>query len=153
MLGYICAWCNTHSCQFLNIPPLRVRKGDAVLLARVFFERHKGQTSNVAKGFSQSAIAAIEQHPWPGNVRELENKIKRASIMADGPLLTVEDIELEEFQGEAQSLNLKSVREQAEKSAIVQVLAFTENNIAKSAELLGVSRPTLYDLLSKFGLK
>ena len=123
------------------------------MLARVFFDRNRSQAASTIKGFSEGAITAIEQHPWPGNVRELENKIKRASIMADGPLLTEEDVELEEVGGKALPLNLKSVREQAEKNAIRQVLAFTGNNIAKSADLLGVSRPTLYDLLAKYELK
>ena len=99
------------------------------------------------------AIEAIEALPWPGNVRELENVIKRAVIMADGPTIGAADIGLGDVASEAAVLNLRHVREQAERSAVLRVLGRVNGNLSKAAEVLGVSRPTLYDLMHRFGLK
>jgi two-component system NtrC family response regulator len=99
------------------------------------------------------AIEAIDAHTWPGNVRELENVIKRAVIMADGPDITAADIGLSEAEPDAAALNLRQVREQAEKQAVLRVLGRVNGNLSRAAELLGVSRPTLYDLMYRFGLK
>jgi two-component system NtrC family response regulator len=100
------------------------------------------------------ALAAVEAHPWPGNVRELENCIKRAVIMADGAALTPADLGLQDAgEGERVLPNLRQVREEAEKQAIIRVLGRVNGNVSKAAELLGVSRPTLYDLMERFGLR
>ncbi len=132
----------------VNIPPLRNRLGDKVLLARHFklqFAKEHGQ--NVT-GFTPDAIAAIENYAWPGNIREMENKIKRAVIMADGKYVTREDLGLAEA-GEL-SLNLRHVRQEAERGAILRALSMTDNNISAAAKLLGVTRPTFYDLIKKY---
>jgi two-component system NtrC family response regulator len=99
------------------------------------------------------AIDAIESHPWPGNVRELENVIKRAVIMADGQKIGAADVGLAPGEGDSSMLNLRQVRDEAEKRAVVRVLARVNGNLSKAAELLGVSRPTLYDLMDRFGLR
>ncbi len=132
------------------IPPLRNRLGDKVLLARHFklkFAKEHGQ--NVT-GFTPDAIAAIENYSWPGNIREMENKIKRAVIMADGKYVTREDLGLAEA-GEL-SLNLRHVRQEAERGAILRALSMTDNNISAAAKLLGVTRPTFYDLIKKYDM-
>jgi two-component system, NtrC family, response regulator len=132
------------------IPPLRNRLGDKVLLARHFklkFAKEHGQ--NVT-GFTPDAIAAIENYGWPGNIREMENKIKRAVIMADGNHVTREDLGLAEA-GEL-SLNLRHVRQEAERGAILRALSMTDNNISAAAKLLGVTRPTFYDLIKKYDM-
>lgn len=132
----------------VKIPPLRNRLGDKVLLARHFklqFAKEHGQ--NVT-GFTPDAIAAIENYAWPGNIREMENKIKRAVIMADGKYVTREDLGLAEA-GEL-SLNLRHVRQEAERGAILRALSMTDNNISAAAKLLGVTRPTFYDLIKKY---
>lgn len=134
----------------VNIPPLRNRLGDKVLLARHFklqFAKEHGQ--NVT-GFTPDAIAAIESYSWPGNIREMENKIKRAVIMADGKYVTREDLGLAEA-GEL-SLNLRHVRQEAERGAILRALSMTDNNISAAAKLLGVTRPTFYDLIKKYDM-
>lgn len=134
----------------VNIPPLRNRLGDKVLLARHFklqFAKEHGQ--NVI-GFTPDAIAAIENYTWPGNIREMENKIKRAVIMADGKYVTREDLGLAEA-GEL-SLNLRHVRQEAERGAILRALSMTDNNISAAAKLLGVTRPTFYDLIKKYDM-
>jgi len=99
------------------------------------------------------AIDAIEGYSWPGNVRELENVIKRAVIMADGPEIGMQDIGLGESAVDAGALNLRQVRDQAEKQAVLRVLGRVNGNLSRAAEFLGVSRPTLYDLMHRFGLK
>jgi two-component system NtrC family response regulator len=106
------------------------------------------------KGFAPDALAAIDGWPWPGNVRELENRVKRAVIMADGKLITAEDLDLDDAEGsEAEALNLKSAREQADRKMIRHALARSEGNISNTAKLLGISRPTLYDLLKQYDLQ
>ena len=134
----------------INIPPLRDRPGDAVLLAHAFLERYSEQFKKAIKGFSPDAVAAIETHRWPGNVREMENCIKRAVIMAEDNRLEAADLELPGSAREAEPLNLRQVREEAERQAVLRALSRVGGNIAKAAELLGVSRPTLYDLISRY---
>jgi two-component system NtrC family response regulator len=136
----------------INIPPLRERVGDAVLLARVFLDRFAQEHHRNIRGFTDDAIAAIEAHLWPGNVREMENKLKRAVIMAEGNRVTAEELELAAGAIGA-SLNLREIRESAERAAILRAMAMFPDNVAQTAEALGVSRPTLYDLLTKYGLK
>ncbi|ROR34714.1 PEP-CTERM-box response regulator transcription factor [Inmirania thermothiophila] len=135
----------------LEIPPLRRREGDAVLLARAFLERHARELGRPVRGFSEDALAAIEAHDWPGNVRELENRVKRAVIMADGERVHAADLQLDGTR-EAEPLNLRQVREAAERGAILRALARAGHNVSEAARLLGVTRPTLYSLLEKHGI-
>ncbi|GAA4404689.1 PEP-CTERM-box response regulator transcription factor [Quisquiliibacterium transsilvanicum] len=136
----------------LNIPPLRERAGDTALLAHVFVRRFGEANGRGKLTLREDALDAIAAHGWPGNVRELENCIKRAVIMADGSAITAEDLGLQ-IADEAESLNLRQVREEAERAAVLKVMARVDGNIARAAELLGVSRPTLYDLLNRFGMR
>ncbi|MEW5943480.1 MAG: PEP-CTERM-box response regulator transcription factor [Pseudomonadota bacterium] len=137
----------------IEIPPLRDREGDAALLAHAFMNKFASQARHAVRGFSQDALDAIENHTWPGNVREMENCIKRAVIMAEGSQISAGDLGLEAAEKELEPVNLRQVREDAERRAILKVLGRVDGNIAKAAELLGVSRPTLYDLINRHGLK
>ena len=137
----------------VKIPPLRERPGDAVLLAQAFLERYAREMGRPLRGFTADALAALEAHAWPGNVREMENLIKRATIMADGNQITVADLGLDSGTTEPQPFNLRQAREHAERLAVSRALAHSDGNIAQAAELLGVTRPTLYDLMAKVGLK
>ena len=137
----------------LTIPPLRERDGDAVLLAQHFKNRFCAQEGRGNLHFSPDALAQIAHHDWPGNVREMENCIKRAIIMADGPAITADDLGLSGAPVEEEPFNLRQVRDEAEYRAIVRALARVEGNIVKASELLGVSRPTLYDLLERHAIK
>jgi two-component system, NtrC family, response regulator len=137
----------------VRIPGLAGRHGDAILLAKHFLQRFSREMNPQVKGFASGALTAIDEWPWPGNVRELENRMKRAVIMAEGKLITAEDLDLEPKEEESLPVNLKSVREQADRRAIRHALARSENNISNTAKLLGISRPTLYDLLKQYGLQ
>jgi two-component system NtrC family response regulator len=137
----------------VRIPSLAERHGDSVLLAKHFLHRFAREMNPQVKGLSPGALAAIDEWPWPGNVRELENRMKRAVIMADGKLLTAEDLDLEARTEAALPVNLKSARELADRRAIRQALARSENNISSTAKLLGISRPTLYDLMKQYDLQ
>lgn len=136
----------------ISVPPLRQRKGDAALLAHAFVQRYAAEHKRGSMKLAPDAIEAIERHGWPGNVRELENVIKRAVIMADGSSLRAADLDIE-AKGQADDLNLRTVREDAERGAVLRALSRVDGNLSKAAELLGISRPTLYDLLHRFGLK
>ena len=138
----------------IRVPPLRERQGDNLLLARVLLERFASQLKRPIKGFTPKAIEAIESYHWPGNVRELENRVKRAVIMADGNQVSLEDLELPLQEGEVEQepFNLREVREKAESRAIRAALARTDGNVSKTSELLGVTRPTLYNLMKKYGI-
>jgi two-component system, NtrC family, response regulator len=139
------------------IPALSERVGDAGLLARHFVTRYAASMNPNVKGLSPDALAAIDRWPWPGNVRELENRIKRAVIMADGRMVTATDLDLPKDTSSADTgsnvINLKAVREAADRTAIRHAIARTDGNISNAAKLLGVSRPTLYDLLKQYGLQ
>ena len=137
----------------INIPPLQNRDGDALLLARAFLDRFNQQYSKNIKGFTEDALHAIENYAWPGNVRELESRIKRAVIMADNGKIELEDLEIDGYGTEKSPLNLKQVREEAERVAIVRALNRANDNISETAKSLGVTRPTLYNMLEKYGLK
>jgi two-component system NtrC family response regulator len=137
----------------ITIPPLRDRNGDAALLAHHFKNKFCAQEGRPSMSFHPEALAMIESHPWPGNVREMENHIKRAVIMADGPQITAEDLGLADASRTDEPINLRQIRDEAESKALVKALARVDGNIAKAAELLGVSRPTLYDLMNRHGLK
>jgi two-component system NtrC family response regulator len=137
----------------VNIPPLRDRPGDAVLLAQAFLERYARELGRNLKGFTADALDALETHGWPGNVREMENLIKRAAIMADGNQITAADLGLESGHAEPQPFNLRQVRDEADRLAVSRALAKAGGNVAQASELLGISRPTLYDLMAKTGIK
>ena len=137
----------------LEIPPLRERYGDATLLAHAFMHKFSRDEGRQPLRFQQDALDAIESYPWPGNVREMENYIKRAVIMADGSHISAADLGLNTPEGAAEPVNLRQVRDEAERKAIIKVLSRVDGNIADAAHLLGVSRPTLYDLISRHGLK
>jgi two-component system NtrC family response regulator len=137
----------------LRLPPLRQRPGDAVVLAQAFLRRFSAQQPKAPRGFTEEALVAIRRHEWPGNVRELENKVKSALIMAEGTLITSEDLGLKEASAGESFLNLKDVRMRAERQAILRALSIADGNISRTAELLGLSRPTLYDLMEKLGMR
>jgi two-component system NtrC family response regulator len=137
----------------IAIPPLRDRHGDAALLAHAFMHKFSRQEGRSILGFKQDALHAIEAYPWPGNVREMENYIKRAVIMTDGSQIGAEDLGLSAPAGEPEPVNLRELRDEAERKAIIKALSRVDGNILAAAELLGVSRPTLYDLVDRHGLK
>ena len=135
----------------VRIPSLAERPGDAVLLAQHFLTRHARQLNPQVTGFAPDARAAIDAWSWPGNVRELENRVKRAVIMAEGKTVTALDLDLE-GEDDATVINLKTAREAADRKAIRHAMARADGNISNTARLLGISRPTLYDLLKSYGL-
>ena len=137
------------------IPSLAERPGDAVLLARHFVTRFSRSMNPKVQGLAPDAADAIDAHNWPGNVRELENRIKRAVIMADGRSIGAADLDLgpRPSPDESRAINLRAAREVADRRAIRQALARTDNNISGAAKLLGVSRPTLYDLIKQYQLQ
>jgi two-component system NtrC family response regulator len=137
----------------VKIPSLAERPGDATLLAKVFLARFAKEMNPQVRGFAANALTAIDAWPWPGNVRELENRVKRAVIMADGKLVSAADLDLAEPDAEiTAALNLKSARERADRKVIRHALARSEGNISSTAKMLGISRPTLYDLLKQYDL-
>ena len=137
----------------IAIPPLRERPGDATLIAHALMQKFCAQEGRSLLGFEQDALDAIEGHPWPGNVREMENYMKRAVIMAEGVKIGAEDLGLVQVSGTPEPVNLRQVRDEAERKAIIKVLSRVDGNIVSAAALLGVSRPTLYDLINRHGLK
>ena len=139
----------------VNIPPLRARVGDPALLAHAFVRRFAQDQNRCAMTLAEDAVQAIENHAWPGNIRELENCIKRAAIMTDGSQIGCDDLGLIQGQpdGVDSSLDLREIRDKAEKRAIVAALGRVNGNMVRAAELLGVSRPTLYDLMHRLALK
>ena len=136
----------------ISIPPLRERGAGRIVLARHLLNKFSTQLGRVIKGFTDDGHDAIETYDWPGNVREMENKIKAAVIMAEGKFVTAADLGLA-VSASPPSLNLRNVRQHAETQAIRQALTRAAGNISRSAELLGVTRPTLYDLMSKYGIR
>jgi two-component system, NtrC family, response regulator len=136
----------------VRIPGLKERPGDAVLLAQYFLTRFARENGRDFKGLTPDAIAAISDWPWPGNVRELENRMKRAVIMAEGSRLTATDLDLVNSGDEA-ALTLKVARENADRQAIRRAMLRADGNVSTAAKFLGVSRPTLYDLLKQYGLE
>jgi len=134
----------------INIPPLRERQGDKILLARHFLEKFTSEQNRKISGFAPEAAEAIESYHWPGNIREMENKIKRAVIMCEDKYITSLDLALS--NPGMLSINLRSVRQEAERTAIKQALSMTEGNYSAAAKLLGITRPTLYDLVKKYDI-
>lgn len=137
----------------IKIPPLKDREGDAAILARAFMHRFAKEYGKTVRGFDTEGMRAIESYEWPGNVRELESRVKRAVIMADGVNITAEDLELDDSPSEPMPFNLKEIRTEAERRAISRAMNHCDDNISEAASLLGVTRPTLYNLLEKLGLK
>jgi two-component system NtrC family response regulator len=136
----------------IDVPPLRERRGAPTVLAHAMLRKFGGMHGRPKRGFTEEAAAALEAYSWPGNVRELENRVKTAMIMGEGPMLSAEDLHLKESVNGELLFNLKEVRTRAERQAIRQALSITEGNISRTSELLGVSRPTLYDLMDKYGI-
>ncbi len=147
----------------LRIPPLRARDGDAVLLARYFLHRFNDEFHRNVRGLSETAVAALTAHDWPGNVRELENRMKRAVVMSETRLIEPADLELEApaiaadgdggAGGDDPNLDLRTARSRAERDVIERALARSGGNLSTAAQLLGVSRTTLYGLLRNHGLE
>ena len=136
----------------LTIPPLRDREGGRIILARHFLDKYAEEMKRSLKGFSEEAVAAIQDYRWPGNVREMENKIKGAVVMAEGPWVSPEDLGILGSPESGMKLNLRQVRDEAEQRALAQALALSAGNISRAAELLGVARPTVYDLMERHGV-
>ena len=138
----------------INIPPLRSRTGDPALLAHAFVRRFATEQNRGNMILTEDAVRAIEAHRWPGNVRELENCVKRAVIMADGAQIARDDIGLTQTTADANEfIDLRRVRDEAERQAVVIALGRANGNVVRAAEILGISRPTLYDLMHRLGLK
>jgi len=163
----------------MSLPPLRERGGDIILLAKAFLARYADENRRKISGFADQAITAIAQYEWPGNVRELENRIKRAVIMAEGAKITPADLDMAEPAPAAEgaeiipaeldmeevapavvpapgskyeNMGLKEARESLEKELLAKALSANRGNLTRAAAELGVSRPTLYDLMEKFGM-
>ncbi len=142
----------------LSLPPLRQRGEDVILLATLFQRRFNEVSRKRVRGFSAAALEALRVYDWPGNVRELENKVKRAVIMAEGPMLEAKDLGLAPAAGtpagiaNVAGLTLREARDQVERELLATVLERQEGNVVRAAEELGVSRPTLYDLMKKHNL-
>ena len=137
----------------IKIPSLKDREGDALVLAKAFFNRFNSEYNRPIRGFDKETALAIESYDWPGNVREMESQIKRAIIMSDGPLITLDDLEISAPGEKPLSFNLKQRREEAERKAILRALEHADDKITEAAKLLGVTRPTLYSLIERYGLK
>ncbi|MCG8670695.1 MAG: PEP-CTERM-box response regulator transcription factor [Pseudomonadales bacterium] len=135
----------------IDLPPLRDREGDKILLARHLLKKFADNQGRNIKGFTAEAAAAIESYDWPGNIREMENKLKRAVIMCESKQITLEDMALP--QHEDLSINLRQIRQEAERSAIIRAINMCDGNISAAAKLLGVTRPTLYDLVKKYNIE
>ncbi len=136
----------------IRVPPLRDRQGDSLLLAQFLLQQLSERFGKPTRGLAPDAIRAIQAYRWPGNVRELENRIKGAVIMAEGAVVTAGDLGLEDPGDDPEYLNLRVARQRAEAQAVRQALAVAKGNLSRAAELLGVTRPTLYDLLGKHSI-
>jgi two-component system NtrC family response regulator len=123
------------------------------VLAHAFLRKFASLQGSTRRGFSDDALQALAGYEWPGNVRELENKVKTALIMSEGPLITASDLQLVPGEGTEDFFNLREVRSRAERLAVRQALIMANGNVSKAAELLGITRPTLYDLLEKLGMR
>lgn len=138
----------------IDIPPLRNRENDVLLFANIFLKQYAADYGSKIKGFSQSAVKAMVAYQWPGNIRELQNKLKSAVILAEGNVIHANDLSLMHCDEKSKPvLNLRKVREESESRAIRQAYIQADKNMSKTAELLGVTRPTLYALLDKYHLE
>jgi two-component system NtrC family response regulator len=136
----------------IRVPPLRDRQGDSLLIAQFLLQQISERFGKPTRGLAPDAIRAIQAYRWPGNVRELENRIKTAVIMAEGVVVTAADLGLEDPGDDPEYLNLRVARQRAEAQAVRQSLAVAKGNLSRASELLGVTRPTLYDLLGKHSI-
>jgi two-component system NtrC family response regulator len=136
----------------IKVPPLRERQGDSLLLALFLLQEAATELGQMPRGLAPDAIRAIQAHDWPGNVRELENRIKAAAIMAEGAVVTAVDLGLIDSGDDPKYLNLRVARLHAEAQAVRQALAVARGNVSRAAQFLGVTRPTLYDLLDRHGI-
>ena len=137
----------------ISIPPVRQREGDVLVLAKALLNRFSTELSRGVRGFSKNAVRAMEGYDWPGNVREMENRLKRAVIMAEGPNVSAEDLELSVPDDNGIPFNLKKVREDAERTAVLRALNYSEGNVSQAAKTLGVTRPTLYSIMEKYQIR
>ncbi|MGD9505459.1 MAG: PEP-CTERM-box response regulator transcription factor [Syntrophobacteraceae bacterium] len=137
----------------ISLPPLRDREGDVGFLAQSILNKYTLETKKKSASFSPQAMRLIESHNWPGNIRELDNRIKRAVIMADGPSITPGDMQLDSEYSKYSSMNLREAREALEKELIQRALAKHKGNVTQASAELGVSRPTLYELMDKLGIQ
>ena len=137
----------------IHMPLLRDREGDIFMLSKAFLNRYAEEARRKITGFTNPAMRAIENYSWPGNVRELENRVKRAVIMAEGNKISPDDLELGTPHVRDEYLNLKEAREAIEKEMILKALTRTKDNVTRAAEALGISRPTLYELMEKLGIE
>src|SRR5262249_34371844 len=135
------------------LPPLRERGEDVFLLAKALLHRYAIEHKRRLRGFDQHAMTTLATYGWPGNVRELENRIRRAVIMASGPLLTPGDLGCPPLSAVAKPQTLREARAVLEADLIRQALARNNRNISRTAAELGLSRPTLRELLQKYGLR
>ena len=137
----------------LRLPALREREGDAAMLGKIFLNKFAEENNMAGKRFSQKATRAMENYSWPGNVRELENRVRRAVIMSEGQLVKPEDLEIGSAATDYEGATLKEARDAVEKTLIDRALQVRKGNISRAAEDLGISRPTLYELMSKLGIQ
>jgi two-component system NtrC family response regulator len=137
----------------LRMPPLRDRGGDVLMIARALLARAADQHRRATRQFSEAALEAIRSHPWPGNIRELENRITGAVIVAEGTAILPVDLGFDDPTRDSSRLSLRDIRRRAESAAVTEALQSAEGNLTRAAELLGVTRPTLYDLIERLGLQ
>jgi two-component system NtrC family response regulator len=137
----------------IEIPPLRERDDDAVLLARYFSDRYAQELGRKRPRIAMDAVLALREHKWPGNVRELENRVKRAVILADGPAITAADLDLQQSAAALAHVTLRDARQQAERMAVLQALNVANGNMSEVAKILGISRPTVYSLMKDLDIK
>jgi two-component system NtrC family response regulator len=135
------------------LPPLRDREDDILLLAQSFLRQFAAQNRKAGLAFAPEALRAMQHHPWPGNVREMQNRIRRAVIMSGGKRLTVQDLELAQPTESPQGTSLKEARENLDREMIQQALRKHMGKITAAAAELGISRPTLYELMEKLGVR
>jgi two-component system NtrC family response regulator len=135
------------------LPPLRDRDEDIALLAKSFLQEFSTQNAKSGLAFAPDAVRALQRHSWPGNVRELQNRVKRAVIMSDGKRLTAQDLELAQLAASAHGVSLKEAREAVEREMVQQALRKHSGKITAAAAELGISRPTLYELMEKLGVQ
>jgi two-component system NtrC family response regulator len=136
----------------IQVPALREREGDKMLLAQTFLDNFSAKNGRSFRGFSEAARAEIDAYNWPGNVRELENRIKRAVVLAEGNRIMASDMGFTEDETNLQSLNLRDAREQVERQVIQRALSIYNNNVTHAAEAMGISRPSLYSLIKKLDM-
>jgi two-component system NtrC family response regulator len=136
----------------IQVPPLRDRGEDVLVLAKALLDRYAGETGKKIAGFERSAIEAIKSYGWPGNVRELENRVKRAVIMAESKRIAAADLELDSPYEKYRGKGLREAREALEREIIERALARNKGNVTRTAAELGISRPTLYELIERYGL-